>query len=136
MFGANAPKLTRLIIEELQKEEEARSSGRERVQLNINELADEERDRQEIIENMEREAREKEEAKAAKELLDRRTAEAKSILENLNHLGVILIFPHARTLYQDAFGDLLGEAGLQIAQTEKVSLFYLLRVKIIANRLI
>lgn len=123
MFGPNAPKLTRLIIDELRKENEAREGRRERVLYEINELADEEKERLEVTEALERQARQKEEEKAAKELYERRVAECNNILENLQHLGVILIFPHARTAYQEAFGDLLGEAGLTITQTEKVKYF-------------
>ncbi|XP_044267394.1 tropomyosin-1, isoforms 33/34-like isoform X1 [Tribolium madens] len=122
MFGANAPKLTRLITEELRKENEARQGRRDRVQNEISEITEEERERLEVVENERRAAREKEEAKAAKELLERRTAECHKILETLHHMGVILIFPHAKTAYQEAFGDLLGEAGLTIAQTEKVDI--------------
>lgn len=124
MFGANAPKLTRLITEELRKEVEARQGRRERIQNEINELADEEKERMEIVEQQQQAAREKERAKAAKELYERRTAECHNILETLQHLGIILIFPHARLAYQEAFGDLLGEAGLTISQTDKVSVVY------------
>ncbi|RZC38575.1 uncharacterized protein BDFB_005350 [Asbolus verrucosus] len=122
MFGANAPKLTRLIIEELKKETDAREGRRERVLHDIEELTEEERERQEVIENQLREAREKELAKAAKELYERRIAECHNILETLNHYGIILIFHHAKTGYQEAFGDLLGEAGLTISQTEKIDI--------------
>lgn len=122
MFGANAPKLTRLIIEELKKENEAREGRRERVQNEISDICDEERERLEVIENQRLLARQKEEEKAAKELYDRRTAECHQILETLQHFGVIIVFPHAKSVYHEAFGDLFGEAGLTISQTEKVSI--------------
>ncbi|XP_015836128.1 fibrous sheath CABYR-binding protein-like [Tribolium castaneum] len=122
MFGANAPKLTRLITEELRKENEARQGRRDRVQNEISDITEEERERLDVVERQRRAAKEKEEAKAAKELFERRTAECHKILETLQHMGIILIFPHAKTSYQEAFGDLLGEAGLTISQTEKVDL--------------
>ncbi|XP_063914657.1 uncharacterized protein LOC135131062 [Zophobas morio] len=122
MFGANAPKLTRLITDELKKEMDAREGRRDRVLYEINELADEEKERLEELDALTRQAREKEEAKAAKELYERRTAEAHNILESLNHLCPMLIFPHARTIYQEAFGDLFGEAGLVISSTDKVNM--------------
>lgn len=121
MFGASAPKLTRLIIEELKQETDAREGRRERIEMEIDELTEEERERLAIKENKQREAKEREMKKQAKELLERRTAEAHQILEHLEHFGFILIFPHAKTKYKEALNDLMGEAGVTIAQTEKVS---------------
>lgn len=125
MFGADAPKLTRLLIEELKLETLTSTGDQERpTKMEITDLADEEQTRHEAAENIAKAAKEKEEAKKAKELLDRRTAECKNILHNIPNTGAILIFPHAREKYQEVLSDLLSEASLAIQHTEKVPVYY------------
>ncbi|XP_066156103.1 uncharacterized protein [Euwallacea fornicatus] len=123
MFGANSPKLTRLVIEELKKEK-AESEGQttDRTPLEITEMADDEKVRYEAIESKEREIREKEEKKKAKELLERRTKECENIIKNLPNYGAILIFPSAKDKYKEVLNEILDEAGLIIQQTEKIKL--------------
>ncbi|KAJ8920579.1 hypothetical protein NQ315_004718 [Exocentrus adspersus] len=123
MFGADAPKLTRLVTAELKLQSLAISGEQPRpVELGLTELAEEEQIRFEAAESVARAAREREEAKKDKELLERRTLECKNILENLPNTGTILIFPHARDKYQEALSDLMNEAGLSVHHTEKISM--------------
>ncbi|KAF7273098.1 hypothetical protein GWI33_014161 [Rhynchophorus ferrugineus] len=123
MFGADAPKLTRIITEELKKEQSAiKGEATDRVPMDITEMAEEERVRYDAAESIEREIREKEEAKRAKELLERRTKECENILNNVPNFGTVLIFPSAKDKYKEVLHDILDEAGLIIHQTEKLTL--------------
>ncbi|CAG9768427.1 unnamed protein product [Ceutorhynchus assimilis] len=121
MFGADAPKLTRLILSELKKEQ-AQQSGQttDRTPKEVTELADEEQVRYDAAESLAKAIREKEEAKKAKELLERRTKECESILANLANYGTALVFPAARDKYKEVLNEILDEAGLNINQTEKI----------------
>lgn len=78
--------------------------------------------RYDAAENIARIAREKEEEKRTKEILERKVAECKNIITNLPGFGVILILPNAKNKYQEILTDLTNEAGLHINQTEKVYL--------------
>ncbi|KAJ8961257.1 hypothetical protein NQ318_008941 [Aromia moschata] len=99
MFGANSPSLTRLILDELKKENMAVSGQQERsVMMEITDLTEEEQIRYDAEEAVKREKTEREEAKKAKELFERRTAECRNILENLPGLGVALVFPNAKDI--------------------------------------
>lgn len=118
MFGADAPKLTRLIINELKREKS--ELPRDRPILEITELAEEEQVRYEEAEAIAKAAVEKEEAKKRKEIYDRRTAECSNIVENLKSYGVVLVFPHAKDVYKDVLQEVVGEAGLTIQQIERV----------------
>ncbi|XP_074042871.1 uncharacterized protein [Leptinotarsa decemlineata] len=123
MFGANAPKLTRLIIEELNNEKLAASGEKKRDNiLEVTDMTDVEKARYEATESVARKAREKEEAKRAKEIHDRKVAECHNILNNLPGFGVVVIFPNARDKYMEVMSDLIHEAGLSIHQTEKVNM--------------
>ncbi|XP_050505039.1 thioredoxin domain-containing protein 6-like isoform X1 [Diabrotica virgifera virgifera] len=123
LFGCNAPQLTRLILEELKNEEQAVSGEKPREYVSeITELDEIEIRREEAAEAIIRAAREKEEAKREKEFHERKVAECNNILENLSHLGTILIFPSGRDRYHDALDDLLKEASVIATQTEKVNM--------------
>ncbi|XP_050307499.1 uncharacterized protein LOC126744182 [Anthonomus grandis grandis] len=123
MFGADAPKLTRLILEELKKEQ-AQHDGQttDRVLLEITDLASEEKVRYDAKEIIEKQIKEKEDRKRAKELLERRTKECEQILTNLPNYGCALVFPSARDKYKEVLNEILDEAGLNINQTEKINL--------------
>ncbi|XP_060518186.1 thioredoxin domain-containing protein 3-like isoform X2 [Cylas formicarius] len=123
MFGADAPKLTRLIVEELKKEQlTLDGKTTDRTPIDITELAEEEKIRYDAAEAIRREAKEKEERKKAKELMERRTAECENICKNLPNYGTAIIFPCARDKYKEVIGELVDEAGLVISQTEKVKI--------------
>ncbi|XP_030752429.1 uncharacterized protein LOC115879656 isoform X2 [Sitophilus oryzae] len=123
MFGADAPKLTRLITEELKKEQLAQDGqSTDRTPMEVTDLSDEERVRYDAAESIQREIREKEERKIAKELLERRTKECDTILTNVPNFGIVLIFPSAKDKYKEVLHDILDEAGLVLQQTEKVRL--------------
>lgn len=123
MFGADAPKLTRLITEELKKEQLAQDGqSTDRTPMEVTDLSDEERVRYDAAESIQREIREKEERKIAKELLERRTKECDTILTNVPNFGTVLIFPSAKDKYKEVLHDILDEAGLVLQQTEKVQL--------------
>ncbi|XP_030752430.1 uncharacterized protein LOC115879656 isoform X3 [Sitophilus oryzae] len=123
MFGADAPKLTRLITEELKKEQLAQDGqSTDRTPMEVTDLSDEERVRYDAAESIQREIREKEERKIAKELLERRTKECDTILTNVPNFGIVLIFPSAKDKYKEVLHDILDEAGLVLQQTEKVQL--------------
>ncbi|VEN44863.1 unnamed protein product [Callosobruchus maculatus] len=123
MFGTDAPKLTRLIKEELRLEQ-LKNSGEESVREGkaITELSDEELIRHTEEEERKAVAHLKEEEKKAKRLLERRTAEANNILENLKPYGVMLILPNGREKYSEVVSDVLHEAGLTVQQSDKVKL--------------
>ncbi|KAL1491011.1 hypothetical protein ABEB36_011672 [Hypothenemus hampei] len=123
MFGADAPKLTQVILDELKKEK-AQQEGltTDRTPMEVTEMADEEKVRHEVAESKEKEIKEKEERKKAKELLERRTKECENIITNLPNYGTVLIFPSARDKYKEVLNEIIDEAGLLIQQTEKVTL--------------
>nr|CAI5853384.1 unnamed protein product [Callosobruchus analis] len=121
MFGANSPKLTRLILAELKKEqaiqagEIPREEGRE-----VTELFEEEQARYDEIEEKLAAKRKKEAEKRAKELYERRTAEAKQIIENVQMFGTMIVLPNARQKYAEIVTDILHDIGLMVVQSEKV----------------
>ncbi|CAH1974649.1 unnamed protein product [Acanthoscelides obtectus] len=123
MFGTDAPKLTRLIKEELRLEQ-LRNSGDPSIREGraITELSDEELIRHTETEKQKAIAHMKEEEKKAKRLLERRTAEANNILENLKTYGVILILPNGREKYSEVVSEVIHEAGLTVQQSDKVKL--------------
>lgn len=120
MFGANTPKLTRLIIDELQKEKE-KVAGTPRVEeREITDLSDEEQVRVDeelaIIEA----ARIVEERKKAQKLHERRLAQAKHIFETYGHIGIILILPRGKPYYVEVMQELWPLAGLNLNNKEKI----------------
>ncbi|KAJ8942898.1 hypothetical protein NQ314_009873 [Rhamnusium bicolor] len=121
LFGANVPKLTRILIEEIRKENMAHSGQKERdFMMEITDLTEEEQVRADAEEAIRLAAKAKEDAKKAKELLERRTLECQNMLNALSPIGNVIIFPNARTKYQEVLADLIQEAGVIIQQTEKV----------------
>nr|CAI5848239.1 unnamed protein product [Callosobruchus analis] len=123
MFGTDAPKLTRMIKEELRLEQ-LKNSGDDSVREGraITELSDEELIRHTKKEEKKAIAHLKEEEKKAQRLLERRTAEANNILENLKIYGVMLILPNGRDKYSEVVSDVIQEAGLTVQQSDKVKL--------------
>lgn len=120
MFGIDAPKLTRLIIEEIQKEKE-KIAGTPRVEEHeITDLTDIEQARLDVINARIEAARLIEERKKAQELHDYRLKQAHHILETYSHLGVILILPQGRPYFQEILADLWAPAGLILNAKEKV----------------
>ncbi|KAG5889777.1 hypothetical protein JTB14_036393 [Gonioctena quinquepunctata] len=120
MFGANSPKLTRLILAELKNEQLEVAGERMRDKIaEITELTQEEVERHEAKDRLAKKAIEKEEAKRAKEIKNRKIAECQNILNNIPTYGIVLIFPHAREKYWDVLAELVHEAGLAVHQTEK-----------------
>ncbi|CAG9823404.1 unnamed protein product [Phaedon cochleariae] len=123
MFGADAPKLTRLIMEELKNEQLVASGEKIRENImEITEMTEVELTRNEEADSVTRKAKEKENAKRAKEIHDRKVEECHNILNNLHSFGVVLIFPNAREKYWEVMADTIQEAGLAVHQTEKVKL--------------
>lgn len=121
MFGANAPKLIRMITEELKKETEVREGTTERKEVKeIEEFADEEQERYDVENAIVLEARRIEEEAKAKALYEQRLAQANNILETYNHLGAILVLPKAESKYAEVLGELWGDAGLNVGNKEKV----------------
>ncbi|CAH2006729.1 unnamed protein product [Acanthoscelides obtectus] len=120
MFGANSPKLCRLILQELKKEEAiqageiTREEGRE-----VTELFEEEQARYIEIEKKAAAKRQKESEKRAKELFERRTAEAKQIIENVQMLGTMIVLPNARQKYAEIVTEVLHDIGLIVVQSQK-----------------
>lgn len=121
MYGANAPKLTQLITEELriQKLVEEGTYTREKL-LEVTDRAPEEAKRWEAIQSKLAEEEALEEQKRAEEIHQRLLKESDAILENLGNLGVIVVLPHARDKYMEVMKDLMNEAGLVISISEKV----------------
>lgn len=122
MYGANAPMLTRLILEELQKEKE-RVAGTPRTdRREITDLADEEQVRVDAENAKIEAARLIEEGKKAQQLHERRLAQAMHILDTYSHIGVILILPRGRPHYVEVLADLWTPAGLHLHSKEKIKL--------------
>lgn len=122
MFGANAPKLTRLILEELRKETESITGTPRTETREINEYAQEEQARYDVIWAAEAKSRRIEEEARAKALHERRLAQANAILETYAAMGTILILPQAKDHYVEVMGDLWNAAQLNISSKEKVRL--------------
>ncbi|XP_054286871.1 uncharacterized protein LOC129002819 [Macrosteles quadrilineatus] len=94
MFGANAPRLMRLITQELEKETKVLKGERERQSIPFNELTEEEKTRKE-------ETRRKEEAEKEKEARELADAVEELKIRNLTRFAkllvdktVMLYFPH------------------------------------------
>lgn len=122
MYGADAPKLTRLILEELQRENE-KIAGTPRVdEREITDLADEEQIRVNAENAKIEAARLVEEQKKAQQLYERRLAQATHILDTYGHIGVILILPRGRPYFVELMADLWAPAGLNVSNKEKVKL--------------
>lgn len=122
MYGADAPKLTRLILEELQKENE-KIAGTPRIdQREISDLADEEQIRVNAENAKNEAARLIEEQKKAQQLRERRLAQATQILDTYGHIGVILILPRGRPYFAELMTDLWAPAGLNVSNKEKIKL--------------
>lgn len=119
MFGANAPKLVRLIIAELQNEAEAKNGNRERTFIEISELAPDEQVRYDAAKNLEDEAMRIEVEKAAQVLRDKRLAVANVVLDHYANAGVVLVFPQAAKQGQSTLAEFWGPAGLTVSVTEK-----------------
>lgn len=123
MFGANAPKLTRMITDEIKKENEVQAGTTERRDMReIDEYADEEQERYDVENAIVAVARRIEEEKKAKALLEQRTAQANHILETHHSVGTILVLPKAERKYVEVLGDLWADAGLNLSSKDKVSL--------------
>lgn len=95
MFGANAPKLTRLIIDELKKEESIREGARSRIELCLTELAPEEQVRFEASEKERLENEEVERLAKLKAKDKRLNLVVDCILQTFPTLGLLVIFPYA-----------------------------------------
>lgn len=97
MFGAHSPKLTRLIIEELKKEDAFMSTGQVRgCEMLPSDLASEEIERKERVDAVIQEEIRLENAKKAKDLYELRQNCCKSILNAIGMFGVVLIMPHCK----------------------------------------
>ncbi|XP_044752415.1 uncharacterized protein LOC123312194 [Coccinella septempunctata] len=123
MYGANAPKLTQLITEEIriQKLVDEGSYTRENV-MEVTDRAPDEAKRWEAIQSKLAEEEALEDAKRKQEVHQRLLKESDAILENLGNLGVMVVLPHARDKYLEVMKDLMNEAGLVISISEKVNL--------------
>ncbi|XP_045471841.1 uncharacterized protein LOC123678729 [Harmonia axyridis] len=123
LYGANAPKLSQVITDELrlQKMVEEGSYTREEV-LEVTDRAPDEAKRWELIQSKLAEEEALEEKKRAEEVHQRLLKESDAILENLGNLGVMVVLPHARDKYLDVMKDLMNEAGLVISISEKAKL--------------
>ncbi|KAL3283429.1 hypothetical protein HHI36_006574, partial [Cryptolaemus montrouzieri] len=123
MYGANAPKLTQLITEELriQKMVEEGTFVREHY-LEVTDRAPDEAARWEAAQLIIAEEVALEQAKRAEEIHQRLMKESDAILENLGNLGVIVVLPHARDKYMEVMKDLMNEAGLVISISEKMKI--------------
>lgn len=122
MYGANAPKLTRLIIEEIRKESEKAAGTPRTDEREITELADEEQVRVDEANAKVEAARLVEEQKKAQQLRDRRMDQAKLILETYGHIGVILILQQGKPYFTELMADLWPLAGLNLNSKEKIKM--------------
>ncbi|GJQ67182.1 hypothetical protein Trydic_g8092 [Trypoxylus dichotomus] len=120
MFGANAPKLTRLIIDELKREEAIREGLKTREEMDIMELAPEEQVRHEAFEKerLEGEAIEKEAKLKAKD--ERLKLVVNCILQTFSGNGVFVIFPYAADKLSMVH-DLWDSGGIKPGHIEKIS---------------
>ncbi|CAH0558307.1 unnamed protein product [Brassicogethes aeneus] len=122
MFGADSPRLQRLILAELKKEEAFRQGLSDREGVDVTERFGVEIERWEEDQGKELAMQEREEAKKLKEEMERKKKESQNILEMMDAVGCVLIFPHAKGKYQEVLGDLINEAGLMIKEREKVTI--------------
>lgn len=121
MFGANSPKLSRMIIEELKKEEAYTSHGQKRItELEPSEYAHEELERKSTVDAIKNEAARLEDEKRAKELYEARSECCKSLLNALNMFGVVLIMPHCKTEAPAILQELYDEEGYKVRETIKI----------------
>lgn len=121
MFGSNSPRLTRLIIEELKREESLAKEGIQRVvQMELTDYAPAEMTRKEAADAIKYEAERIENEKMAKEVLERRTEVGESILAALGMFGVVLIFPHAKDEAVGMLAEFWDSYSLKVRETAKI----------------
>lgn len=123
MYGANAPKLTKVITDELKIQQmvDEGTYNRSKV-LDISERAPDEAERYEAAQAVIKAEEAIEKAKKDQECRERLLKESDAILENLGTLGVMLVFPQARDKYMDVLKEPMQEAGLVISISEKVKI--------------
>lgn len=122
MYGANAPKLSRLILEELRKENEKVAGTPRTNEREITDLADEEQVRVDAENAKIEAARLIEEEKKAQQIYEFRLAQARHILETYGHIGVILILPSGKPYFAEVMSDLWALAGLNLSNKEKIKI--------------
>lgn len=121
MFGSNSPRLTRLILEELKREESFTKEGLQRVvQMDPSEYAPAELTRKEAADAIKFESDRIENEKKAKALHERRTEVGESILAALGMFGVVLILPHAKDEAVGVLAEFWDSAGLKVRETAKI----------------
>ncbi|KAB0797855.1 hypothetical protein PPYR_08848 [Photinus pyralis] len=119
MFGANSPKLLAAIIEELDREAQAREGLRERGGWNVTTLSPEEQEVFEAEQAIEQEHLRIEEEDRQQKIRERRLAVANVVLSNLSKNGVIIVFPQAKDMVKPTLADLWEPSGLAIGYTER-----------------
>lgn len=121
MFGANSPKLTRLILDELKKEEAYASSGLLReTELNPSDFAEEEVERITKVDAVRHEAERLESEKRARELHEMRVECCKSILAAVGMFGVVLIMPHCKSEAPSLLQERYDELRYRVRETAKI----------------
>ncbi|GLH03604.1 Uncharacterized protein GBIM_09476, partial [Gryllus bimaculatus] len=127
MFGANAPRLIKLMTEEIQKEGEFQRSQGERFGIDIEELTPEEKERAEREKAREAEANAAKEAVLNEEREKRRQKVVRKLVREMKYDSVVLFLPFlkdAETSSWPAYDKLMGILGSEFS-TKRESLIEL-----------
>lgn len=120
VFGADAPKLTQVIIDELKLFQSYKATGvLSSTAREITELSEEESERYAIVKAVLDEKTRIETEKREQAIYDRRFEVANHVNDTYTKNGVILVFPIIKLQVKDALKDLWEPAGLAISATER-----------------
>ena len=118
MFGANAPKLSKIITDELRNEIEANDNTIMRQYNKITDLSAEEQLRFEISERSRIENEKIEKVAEETTFRDRLMSITDHLLDPLQQFGIIMIFPHAKDKIKKLLST-IDSSGLRQIQSEK-----------------
>ncbi|XP_028164011.1 thioredoxin domain-containing protein 3 homolog [Ostrinia furnacalis] len=114
VFGADAPRLTRTIEQELQNEEKAKKGEIQRPQRAPHELTPPEQEVATAQAKLQEERKKREEAAIEEARLARREARAKRLEKHFDDICPALIMPHAQKSLRKV-GDILEQNGVIVA---------------------
>ncbi|CAH0392174.1 unnamed protein product [Bemisia tabaci] len=101
MMGTDAPRLMRLIQQELHKELKVMAGERERESLDFSEITEEERKQMEYEKRLQREQEEQEAKELAEKIRKAKLRSLKRLAQKLTSNSVIIFFP---TVYSESLG--------------------------------
>lgn len=122
MFGPNAPKLQRLIVDELKQVQAVKDGAAPRQAMNIMELSNEERERQDKVDAVRIKAEQIESEAKEKAHHEREMETCKNILGQYEKIGVVLALPMCKDIVLAICNDMWESNNLFLHKSEKITL--------------